>query len=74
MKIKLDLVKTNKDPITDRELVYDGAIPLPLTGEDIIANSARWTVNKREFMVSNDGTFKVVLWCDGPKELLDDKY
>ncbi len=73
MRVKLEILKMNKDVIHDKELLYDGAIPLPLVGEDIAIGIERWTVKVREFAVLEDG-FKICLWCEGPKDLLDGKY
>jgi hypothetical protein len=73
MKVKLEIVNKNNEVVHNRKLEYDGAIPLPLVGEDIAISGERWTVTEREFLVLDDG-MKVALWCEGPKELLDEKY
>lgn len=73
MKVTLEIMNMRKEVVHDRPLEYDGNIPLPLVGEDIAIGLERWTVKVREFLVLREG-FKVSLWCEGPKELLDEKY
>ena len=79
MRVEVELEILDQDDrarVTEDEMIYDGAIPIPAVGEDLAVEGKRWYVRKRQFSFfrpADNGKIKVTLWCDGPYDIVTDQ-
>jgi hypothetical protein len=59
--------------VSEGTTTYDGCIPVPTVGEEIIYANFLWTVQRRRLSYSKNGNISIILWVDNQKDILTEE-
>jgi len=68
MRIELEFLDRTKCRVHEKEILYQGTVPIPSAGETACIEGRIWRISKRDFIYI-DGTegiadVKISFWCE----------